>query len=249
LSGSAHLTSCLIVGASGGIGRALAKRLDADGVHLTLVGRTEGALRDVAASLENPAVCIEADASDFSAMDEICGGAAELHAAVNLAGSILLKPASMTSRAEYDETICQNLTTAFSLVRGASKAMRKTGGSIVLMSSCAGSYGLMNHECIAAAKGAIEGLVRAAAASGAPSGIRVNGVAPGLVDTPLARPITSNERALRASVRMHPLGRIGEPDEVSRVIEFLLAPQSSWITGQVLGVDGGLARVQSRSSA
>ena len=114
------------------------------------------------------------------------------------------------------------------------------------MSSCAAGVGLANHEAIAAAKGGVEALVRSAAATYAGAGIRFNAVAPGLVATPMARKITENEGALKASVAMHPLGRIGRPEEVASAIAFLLGPQSAWTTGQVLGVDGGLARVKGR---
>lgn len=127
--------------------------------------------------------------------------------------------------------------------------MRSGGGSVVLMSTCAATVGLANHEAIAAAKGGVEGLVRAAAATYAPNAIRINAVAPGLVDTPLAAQITGNDAARKASEAMHPLGRIGDPGEIARVIAFLLDPYSAWITGQTFGVDGGLSRVRPREKA
>jgi len=135
------------------------------------------------------------------------------------------------------------------VVRAAAKTMRSSGGSIVLMSSCAATTGLVNHEAIAAAKAAVEGLTRSAAATYAANNLRINAVAPGLVDTPMSKRITSNETALKASTAMHPLGRIGQPDEVAATIEWLLNGDADWITGQVIGVDGGLARVRPRASA
>jgi NAD(P)-dependent dehydrogenase (short-subunit alcohol dehydrogenase family) len=124
--------------------------------------------------------------------------------------------------------------------------MRSFGGSVVLMSSAAARIGLANHEAIAAAKAGIIGLTLSAAATYAAQGIRVNAVAPGLIDTPMTKRITSNETSLSASVAMHPLGRIGTPDEVAATIEWLLRPESSWITGQVIGVDGGLGVLKTR---
>ena len=130
--------------------------------------------------------------------------------------------------------------------RSAARAMLKTGGSVCLVSSAAARIGLANHEAIAAAKAGVIGLVLSAAASYAPRNIRVNCVAPGLVRTPLTARITENEAALKGSIAMHALGRVGEPDDVASAIEWLMDPAQSWITGQVLGVDGGLATVRSR---
>ena len=105
---------------------------------------------------------------------------------------------------------------------------------------------MVNHEAIAAAKGGVVALAQSAAASYARYGVRVNCVAPGLVRTPLTRAITENELSLKASIQMHPLGRIGTPDDVASAIHWLLRPEQGWITGQCLGVDGGLASVQAR---
>ena len=136
--------------------------------------------------------------------------------------------------------------TAFALTRAAGRHMKKTGGSVVLMSSCAASVGLPNHEVIAAAKAAVEGLVRSAAATYASAGLRFNAVAPGLVDTPLAARITGNDAALKASTAMHPLGRIGRARDIAEAIGFLLDDSSGWTTGQIFGVDGGLSRLKTR---
>jgi NAD(P)-dependent dehydrogenase (short-subunit alcohol dehydrogenase family) len=124
--------------------------------------------------------------------------------------------------------------------------MRNGGGSVVLVSSSAAHVGLANHEAIAAAKGGVEALVRAAAATYAPRGIRVNAVAPGLVRTPLSARITENPAGEKASVAMHALGRLGEPADVAAAIQWLLGPDSGWVTGQVQRVDGGLATVRPR---
>lgn len=121
-----------------------------------------------------------------------------------------------------------------------------TGGSIVLVSSCAARVGLTNHEAIAAAKAGVIGLTLSAAATYAPRGIRVNCVAPGLVRTPMTARLTVNEASLKASTAMHALGRIGEPADVAAALEWLLSPEQSWVTGQVLGIDGGLSTVRPR---
>ena len=105
---------------------------------------------------------------------------------------------------------------------------------------------MANHEAIAAAKGGINGLVISAAASYAPRGLRVNAVAPGLVRTPLAERLTSSEATLKASTALHPLGRIGEPGDVGAVLAWLLDPATTWVTGQVISIDGGLSSVRAK---
>ena len=124
--------------------------------------------------------------------------------------------------------------------------MMSGGGSIVLVSSAAARTGLANHEAIAAAKAGVMGLTLSAAASYAARGIRVNCVAPGLVETPLAARITGNEGSLQASKAMHALGRIGQPGDVASAMAWLLDPANSWVTGQVIGVDGGLGTIRPR---
>ena len=241
-------TSHLIIGAAGGIGRVLAARLSARGARLMLAGRDEARLGALAKELG--AAYRVLDATSFAAVEECVAFAAEAHDGLdglaNLAGSLILKPAHLTSEEELQTTLDTNLKTAFAAVRAAASAMRRIGGSVVLVSSAAARVGLANHEAIAAAKAGIEGLTLSAAATYASRGIRVNAVAPGLTRTPLTAKLTGNEAAAKGSEAMHALGRLGEPADVASAIEWLLDPGNSWVTGQVLGVDGGLARVRPR---
>ncbi len=239
----------MVVGASGGIGSALCRRLSARGAQLVIAGRDEAKLAALAADVGGDIARL--DARDFDAVRETVKGIVERHGrldgAVNLAGSILLKPAHSTSADDWGNVIATNLQTAFAVVRAAAPAMGLTGGgSIVLLSSAAARLGLANHDAIAAAKAGIEGLTRSAAATYASRGVRVNAVAPGLVRTPLAARIVDNEASLKASEAMHALGRIGEPDDVASLVDYLLDPGHAWITGQVYGVDGGLGTVRAR---
>jgi 3-oxoacyl-[acyl-carrier protein] reductase len=238
----------LILGASGGIGSALARRLAAGGAALVLAAPESERLTALAAELGAEARPL--DARGFDAVTECARAALEAHGRLDgiacLVGSILLKPAHTTGEQELRETLEQNLLPAFAAVAAAGKLLRKSGGSIVLMSSAAATTGLANHEAIAAAKAAVIGLARSAAATYAQSRIRVNVVAPGLVRTPLSERITSNPASLAASESLHPLGRIGTPADVASAIAFLLDSEQSWITGQVLGVDGGLATLRAR---
>lgn len=239
---------CIVVlGATGGIGSALARRLAARGTPLLLGGRNAGKLEALAA--ETGAASRVLDARRAAEVLAALEAAVERHGRVagvaNCVGSLLLKPAHLTSQEDFDATVATNLGSAFATVHAAGRVMRQ-GGSIVLVSSAAARLGLPNHEAIAAAKAGVIGLTLSAAASYASRGLRVNCVAPGLVETPLTASITGNATAAKASTAMHALGRLGAPGDVASAIEWFLAPEQSWVTGQVLGVDGGLASVRSR---
>ncbi len=240
--------SVLVLGATGGIGSALARRLAAKGVPLVLAGRDAARLDALAAETGGTAHVL--DARKPAEVDEAAALAVRMHGRLdglaNCVGSILLKPAHLTSDEEWDAVIATNLRSAFASVRAAARSMPE-GGSVVLVSSAAARLGIANHEAIAAAKAGIIGLTLSAAATYAARGLRVNAVAPGLVRTPMTARITGSEPALKSSVAMHALGRIGEPEEVASAIAWLLDAEQSWVSGQVLGVDGGLATLRTRS--
>ena len=224
----------LILGSTSAVAQALASRLTDEGA--VVVGRSRSG--------------DGVNAADFAQVDKVTQEVAlehgRLDGLVNCAGSLLLKPAHVTSAGEYERTIEANLTTAFAVVRAGARAMMQSGGSIVLVSSAAARIGLANHEAIAAAKAGVIGLTQSAAASYAGRGIRVNCVAPGLTETPLSARITSNEAARAASQSLHALGRLGRPEDVASAIGWLLDPANDWVTGQVLGVDGGLGTVRAK---
>jgi NAD(P)-dependent dehydrogenase (short-subunit alcohol dehydrogenase family) len=238
----------LILGGGGGIGSAVARLVVARGGRVFLAGRDTTRLQAVASELGMPWGTVEA--TDPDAIDAVADAAAAdlggLTGITNCVGSILLKPAHLTSTSDWAATLATNLTSAFGCVRAAGRLMKADGGSVVLVSSAAARIGLPNHEAIAAAKAGIIGLVLSAAATYARQKIRFNAVAPGLTRTPLAAGLVASELAEKASVAMHPLGRLGEPEDVARAIAWLLDPQQSWVTAQVIGIDGGLADVKGR---
>ena len=233
-----------IIGATGGIGSALARMLRQRGGEPILLGRSAERLAPLAEELG--AASLVVDAGKIEELEQAVLSLGAIQGIVNCAGSILLKPAHLVSEAEWRQTLDTNLTTAFATVRAGARALTAQGGSIVLCATAAARTGMANHEAIAAAKGGVIGLTLSAAATYAPRNIRVNCVAPGLVDTPLAARIIANEAALKMSVGMHALGRIGKPEDVASGIAWLLDPDNSWVTGQILGIDGGLGTVRAR---
>ena len=223
----------LIIAASSGIGQATTKLLMEQGHTVFTTARNTSKI--------SPDAIL--DATDFDAVDDVFKQAGNIDGVVNCSGSLFLKPAHLTSNAQYQEVINASLSTAFATVRSAGKHMNN-GGSVVLISSAAAMEGFANHEAIAAAKAGIIGLTLSAAASYAMMNLRFNAVAPGLIETSLTASMTSTENSRKISESMHALGRLGKAEDVARAITFLLNPENSWITGQVLAVDGGLSCIR-----
>lgn len=243
------MQTCVVFGAYGGIGSQLCRRLSSQGAKLLMAGRDETRLATLAAEVGGETFAV--DATKVSQVEACLKRAIELFGNISgvasCVGSLILKPAHLLSEEEWDTAIAANLKSAFAVVRAAAREMGERGGSIVLVSSAAARIGLPNHEAISAAKAGVEGLALAAAASYASKRIRINCVAPGMTRTPLTERLLKNEVMEKASAGMHALGRIGDPDDVAAAMEWLLDPKQDWITGQVLGVDGGLSRIRTRA--
>jgi 3-oxoacyl-[acyl-carrier protein] reductase len=245
------MAGVIIVGGSGGIGSAIAHALRVKGIATFLVARDEDRLAATASTVGASGYAT-ADATVLaeveSAFAQATATLGTITGVAHCVGSILLKPAHLTSEAEFSHVIQQNLTSAFLVVRTAARTLTE-GGSIVLFSSAAGRIGLANHEAIAAAKAGIIGLTLSAAATYASRGLRVNCIAPGLVKTPMSEKITGNPSAEAFSRALHPLGRLGTPDDIKGIASLLLSDEGSWITGEVFGVDGGLGSLKTRIEA
>lgn len=237
----------LITGASGGLGQALAGELAAQGWTLALVGRDEGRLRAV---YGREAVCIGADvATPEGARQAVAQCSAQLGvptALANCAGSVLIAPLHRTTLEQYRACLAANLDTAFFSLGAFVEALRQARqpGAAVLVSTVAARIGVQNHEAVAAAKAGVEGLVRSAAASYAASQIRVNGVAPGIMETPATAKILSNELSRNGAAKQYPLPGIGDPLDLARLMAWLLSDQARWVTGQVWALDGGFSAVR-----
>jgi NAD(P)-dependent dehydrogenase (short-subunit alcohol dehydrogenase family) len=240
----------LVTGASSGIGKAAAKALSGCGAKVIIAGRDEGRLDESLMSLlgggHTKAVCAFEDA------DQVCdwikslvesNGA--LDGVFHCAGTELIRPIRMTKQAQLSNIFGSSLFAAFGLARGLSqKNAMNDGGSIVFMSSVAGSVGQVGMTAYSAAKAAIDGMVRSLACELAPRKIRVNSVVAGAIKTAMHERLThgNTEEVTLKYEQMHLLG-FGEADDIAQCAIFLLGPGSRWITGTSLVVDGGyLAR-------
>lgn len=244
----------IVTGATGAIGSATAARLLQAGWSVALVARDAERVEAVATRLGPPARPFVADAvssasvdTAFSQVVEAMGPPAAL---VHAVGSTLLRPSHAISDDAFADVIATNLTSAFYSLRAFVRTVpRGTAASALFFSTAATSIGLVNHDAISAAKGGVDGLVTAAAATYASKGIRVNALAPGLVRSGLTRRLVENPVTLEISERMHPLGRIGEADDVAAMATFMVSPEAGWMTGQVIAVDGGLSGIKLPAAA
>ncbi len=231
----------LILGGSGGVGSALARILSARGTPVHLFGRERAGLDAVASDIPGARVT-SVDVMDGPALAAAIAAAVDSEAGVGglayCVGSIVLKPLKRAREEEFVEAFRLNSVGAALAVQAAEPALRRGRGSVVLFSTIAAGSGFSNHVVTAAAKGATEALTRSMAADLAPD-VRVNCIAPSLLKTPLARSLTDNEAMAKSIAQLHPLPRLGEAGDAASLAAFLLGPESSWITGQVIAVDGG----------
>ncbi len=227
------MSKFIVIGANGGIGTALCKILTTGGHEVFKIGRSTGDFKcDFTSEEQIQTLLQQNNFSDYAGV-------------VNLAGSILIKPIAKVSAEELMATMNQNFLTAFLTVKYFAPILaEKNRGSIVLMSTVATQIGLLNHEAVAAAKGAVNSLVISAAASFAGKKIRINGVAPSLTNTPLGQKFLTSETMRNTLANNHPLGRYGEPEDIASLIAWLLDERNSWITGQIIGIDGGMSRIK-----
>jgi 3-oxoacyl-[acyl-carrier protein] reductase len=239
----------LVTGATGAIGSETASRLVDAGWTVALIARDDERAERIAEGLGAVAIPFHAEACDSASIEaafaDVEARLGAPTALVHAVGSTLLRPAHAIRDEEFDEVIATNLTSSFIALRAFVRAVpRGRPAAAVFFSTAATGIGLVNHDAISAAKGGIEGLVTAAAATYASRHIRINAIAPGLVRSGLTRRLVDNPATLAASEWMHPLGRIGQAQDVAALAAFLVGPDTAWLTGQVIAVDGGLSGIK-----
>jgi len=228
----------LVFGATGAIGSSLAAQLKESSHDVHLIARNEDEVKAISEELgcsysvadvleENFVDKVKADTSDF-----------DVKGVAYCVGSIDLKPLKRVTENNLNTCMKLNLYSAIEVIKGFQEDLKKNSGSIVLFSSVAAQKGFTNHTIIATAKAAIEGLTVTLAAEFAPN-IRVNCVAPSLTNSKIAQSMLKNPIVAEALAKAHPLKRVGEGKDSASIAKFLLSEESSWVTGQIIGVDGG----------
>lgn len=225
----------VVAGGSTGIGRAIVAKLIEQGHSVSVFSREERGVEATGAAWSS----WDAAAQEFNhALPEVIDGV------VYAPGTIQLKPFHRITDEEFHQEWSVNFLGAVRLLRACQAGLKKsTSPSVVLFSTVAVQVGMPFHAGISAAKGAVEGLTRTLAAEWAPL-IRVNAIAPSLTQTPLSEKLTSSPEKIEAGNKRHPLGRIGQPTDLANIATFLLSNESSWITGQVMHVDGGMSSLK-----
>ncbi len=226
----------LIVGASSGIGLETAKSLISKGYNIFSASRNQpdlAGITHISWDATNP------DSTVLSTLPE------QVHGVVYCPGTINLKPFNRLSQDDFKNDFQINVLGAVSILQAVLPKLKKAeGSSVILFSTVAAKIGMGFHASVSASKGAIEGLTLSLAAELSSHKIRVNCVAPSLTDTPLAKNLLSTDEKKEASNKRHPIGRFGTSIDIANITTFLISEESSWITGQVLGVDGGMGSIK-----
>ena len=217
----------LVTGAASGLGLAIAEAAQAEGAAVTAIDR-------VAAPFADSQIC---DITDEEQVRRAVSGLTRLDAVVNSAGIARRAKVDETAMADFDAVMAVNVRGSFLVAKYTLALLKVRGGSILNLSSGVATTGLRNRAAYTASKGAILSLTRNMALDYAADKVRVNCLCPGFVNTPLLSTLPPERRARLTA--LHPLGRLGEPEDIAHMALFLISDQASWITGQAIAVDGG----------
>ena len=246
MSDALHGQRALVIGGGSGIGLATATLLARDGARVTLAGRTESKLANAAAPLASDGldvgwtVCDALDGASVRAAVDVASVDGRLEIAVVVPGGGSIKPVLLFDDEEFSKQIDMNVRPVYLTLKYAGQAMVRSGrGSFVAVSSTAAAFSTRYLASYSAGKAAVDQLVRVAADELGEHGIRVNSVRPGMTRTPTTAAAFKNEKMMAAFLAGQPIARSGEADDIAQAIRYLAGPESSWVTGQHLAVDGG----------
>ena len=230
----------LIFGATGSVGSSLAEQLKNSGNDIHLVARNESEVKAIAEKLGCSYTV--ADVLEDGFIEKVKSDINEIKGVAYCVGSIDLKPLRMVTEADMNKCMKLNLYSAIEAIKAYQESLKKNKGSVVLFSTVAAQRGFTNHTIIASAKAAVEGLTVTLAAEFAPH-IRVNCIAPSLSKSKIAEPMLKNPVIAEGIAKAHPLKRLGEGKDSAALAKFLITEESSWITGQIIAVDGGRSKL------
>ena len=230
----------LIFGATGSVGSSLAEQLKNSDNDIHLVARNESEVKAIAEKLGCSYTV--ADVLEDGFIEKIKSDISDIKGIAYCVGSIDLKPLRMVTEADMNKCMKLNLYSAIEAIKGFQESLKKNRGSVVLFSTVAAQRGFTNHTIIASAKAAVEGLTVTLAAEFAPN-IRVNCIAPSLSKSKIADPMLKNPAIAEGIAKAHPLKRLGEGKDSAALAKFLITEESSWVTGQVIAVDGGRSKL------
>lgn len=243
MSGALDGQRALVVGGGSGIGLAAARLLAADGAHVTLAGRTLEKLEAAASSIEGSVGVVACDVLDAGAVRravEVAEGDAGLHIAVTVPGGGPFRPVLGYGDDEFDDAVRANLRPQFLVLKHAgAAALRAGGGSIVAVSSTVADFPMPFNAGYSVGKAGVDQLVRIAADELGEHGVRVNGVRPGLTATDSTARMVGNDELVARFLEQQPIKRVGQPQDIASAIRWLAGPESAWVTGQIVTVDGG----------
>ena len=227
----------LIFGATGSIGSSLAEQLKKSGHdNIHLIARNNSEIKNISENLDYTFTVVDVLEDQF--IEKVKADIDDVKGIAYCVGSIDLKPMRMVSEQDFNKCMKLNLYSAFEVIKSYEESLKKNKGSVVLFSTVAAKRGFSNHSIISSTKAAVEGLTVSLAAEFAPY-VRVNCIAPSLTKSKIAKNILKNTPIAEGIAKAHPMKRIGEGKDAAAMAKFLLSDESSWITGQIIGVDGG----------
>ena len=232
----------LIFGATGSIGSNLSKMMAENNEDVQLIGRDEENLKSV--SSETGCKYTVVDVLDSAKIESLKNEFAseEIKGIAYCVGSIDLKPIRMVKKEDFQKCFDLNFYPIVETIKNFQESLKKNKGSVVIFSTVAVRRGFTNHSIIASVKGALEGLTVSLAAEFAPN-IRVNCIAPSLTKSKIAEPMLKNKALADGIAKAHPLKRLGEGKDSASLAKFLITEDSSWVTGQIIAVDGGRSKL------